>query len=104
MRAASLLVIFFLACNGSTGPSKPAGKQDAAPEPEPEADAAPEPEPEADAAPAEPDAFVMGPDAPIPTADAPVVVTPSMPGPDTTVSAFMGTPVYWLGGMDNKRT
>ena len=90
------------ACNGSAGPTAPRPPADAA-DPGPD----PQPPPIADAAvpaPADGSPVVAGPDAPLLTADAPVVVPPTGPGPDTTVSAFLGTPVYYLGNMDNKRT
>jgi hypothetical protein len=47
-----------------------------------------------------------GPATPPPAPPAPPAVPdgPPRPGPDTTVTPFSGAHVYFLGGMDNKRT
>src|SRR5215213_3155979 len=99
--AASLLLTFALAlaCNGTAAPGGPRLQPDAAGEDEPEP---PPPKAKDAGVGAEPEAAVAEKDAPQVTADAPVVVAPTGPGPDTTVTAFAGTPVYFLG-MDNKR-
>lgn len=95
-----------LACNGgATAPKRTQAEADADPEPGPDDTSPPRdaaaPRPEDDAGEPEPPA----PDADPPvTVDAPTVVTPTGPGPDTTVTAFPGAHVYWKGGMDNKRT
>src|SRR6185436_4137193 len=96
-----LVLILSLGCNGSAGPRTPPRADAAEEEPEPDAGV----RPTADAAPPVPeDAAPVEPDAPPVTVDAPAVVPPSGPGPDKTVMAFSGTPVYFLGSMDNKRT
>jgi hypothetical protein len=101
--AAPLLLIITLGCNGSAGTGNVSKRDAAAEEIEPDAEAPP-PEPEVDAAapPAE-DATPPALDVPPVTIDAPPVVAPMGAGPDATVMAFQGTPVYWGGGMDNKR-
>jgi hypothetical protein len=91
-----------LGCNGATTSGGAKRKADAAEEPEPEPE--PEPTPKPDAAVAPPaDGAAAAPDVAIITADAPVVVAPTAPGPDKIVTAFSGTPVYFVGSMDNKR-
>jgi hypothetical protein len=94
------MLMLALGCNGSTG-SGPRLVADAGEEPEP--DAATSVEPDAGAPPSE-DAAPLPPDVPPVTIDAPTVVPPAGAGPDTTVMAFSGTPVYFVGSMDNKRT
>jgi hypothetical protein len=98
--AAPLVLMVALGCNGSAG-SVAHPKLDAADEPEPDAELPPEPD--AETSPPPQDAAPLPPDVPPVTVDAPVVVPPAGAGPDTTVMAFSGTPVYFASGMDNKR-
>jgi peptide-N-glycosidase F-like protein len=58
------------------------------------------------APPASPDAAAMSPaDAPpAPPSGPPVVMPPGGPGPDTTVAGVSGVQMYYVSGMDNKRT
>lgn len=99
-RLAAALLMLALGCNGSA-PTGTRTKADAAEETEPDA-AAPPPREDAAAPPAE-DAEPPPPDIAPVTIDAPTVVAPMGAGPDATVMAFTGTPVYWGGNMDNKR-
>jgi len=99
-RLAAALLMLALGCNGSA-PTGTRTKADAAEETEPDA-AAPPPREDSAAPPAE-DAEPPPPDIAPVTIDAPTVVAPMGAGPDATVMAFTGTPVYWGGNMDNKR-
>jgi hypothetical protein len=96
--AAPLVLFLSLGCNGSTAPG--VHPQPDAEEPGPEPDPGTRPD---GAAATIPDGASLEPDAPPVTEDAPVVVPPTGVGPDTTVTAFAGTPVYFTSGMDNKR-
>jgi hypothetical protein len=97
---APLVLILLVGCHGSTKPTITPPALDAADEePTPDAGA-----PAADVAPPPEDAAPpLEPDAPPVTVDAPMVVPPTGPGPDKTITAFAGTPVYFVGSMDNKR-
>src|SRR4051812_26163405 len=94
---APLIFTVFLACNGTTTSTRPSmpgmntgGNGDDTP-------------PATDAAAKSHDAASAPPDAAPVTVDAPVVVTPSGPGPDSTVMAFSGTEVSFVTGPGNNK-